>query len=598
MSRIRVLADHVANQIAAGEVVDRPASVVKELVENSLDAEAQRVRVHLRAGGRELVAVEDDGTGMDEDDAMACFDRHATSKLRDSEDLLAIATLGFRGEALPSIASVAKVHLKTRAREQETGTEVLLKGGTIERVGPIAWPGGTSIEVRSLFFNTPARKKFLRTEPTELRYISSMLTRLALARPDVHFVCTHNERPLLELVPYAQKLDRIADLYGPKLARSLTRLQRKAGGLELEAYVGPVHDNKPGGEYVHLFINGRAVRSPIVTAALQDAFHLVVPKGRLPVTLLYLQMPPSEVDVNVHPTKAEVRFYSPGAVREFLTRTLQEHLGAGAKGVLPEMSLGRDRNEKIRLALDSVYPEKRAVVVPEGAEPAWMPRPLAQQPAPGSRQPDSPAQQRPPQAAPLRLAELRYIGQLADTFLLLEDEEGLVVVDQHVAHERVRVEELIEGARSGRQAVQPLLVPEVVELAPAEGLALERGQEVLSRLGFEIDPLGPGSVAVRAAPAALPLADLEETLRTLARRLQSEGGPAPDPAELIEEALVMAACKGAIKAHDPLSPQQARALLEKLDHARHPFSCPHGRPAYFRLPLHQIEREFGRLGFA
>ena len=399
-----------------------------------------------------------------------------------------------------------------------------------------------------------------------------------------------------------------------------------------------------------MIINGRVVRSPVVNAALQDAFHLVLPKGRLPVTLLYLRMPPSEVDVNVHPTKSEVRFFSPNTVREWIVRAFRQHLGLDARNTLPEMSLGRDRNENLRLSLDSVYPPGRQAL-PPGAQPAWLPRPLPDSPdafaararqvfegpsdatgaRPNEQEADAPQQAgatparpgtpaeartalqgppsswgarlapeqplRAPGATQLNLAALRYIGQLADTFLLLEDEDGLVVVDQHVAHERVRVEALIDGARTGQSVVQPLLMPLVVELTPVDALALERGREVLERLGFEVDPLGPGSIAVRAAPAALPLVELEETLRMLARRLQSEGGPPPDPADLIEEALVMAACKGAIKAHDPLSPAQVRALLEKLDRTRHPFSCPHGRPAYFRLPLQQIEREFGRLGF-
>jgi DNA mismatch repair protein MutL len=640
MSRIRVLDDHVANQIAAGEVVDRPASVVKELVENSLDAGATRVAVHLKAGGRDLVAVEDDGAGMDEDDALLCFERHATSKLHKGEDLLAIGTLGFRGEALPSIASVARVVLRTRARDAETGTEVVLRGGTVDSVQPIAWPGGTTIEVRSLFFNTPARRKFLRTEATELRHITAMLTRLALARPDVHFRCTHNERELLHLPPYAERLERIAAIYGTKLARSLTRIERAAGPLALEGFLGPLHDTKSSTDYQQTFVNGRAVRSPVLSAAVQEAFHLVLPKGRLPVAILYLTMPPFEVDVNVHPTKAEVRFHSPGAVRQFVADAIREHLGAGARGMLPEVGLGRGRTDAIRVALDSVYPpESRGGWASAGAASPPLADAAGQQSAPSSGAPEgggapehrqapapgaapawtaeqvpfetawmpSPLREPMRPAAPLReaaagspagLAGLRYIGQLANTFLLLEDEEGLLIVDQHVAHERVRVEQLIDGVRSGSQAVQPLLMPEVVELDPAACLALEKGRAALGALGFEIDVLDAGSVAVRSAPAVLPLGDLEETVRLLARRLQDEGGRLPDAAELIEETLVMAACKGAIKAHDPLTPEQAHALLEQLDRTRHPFSCPHGRPAYFRLPLVQIERELGRLGFA
>ncbi len=673
MSRIRVLSDQVANKIAAGEVVERPAAVVKELVENSLDAGATRIVLHLEAGGRNLIRVEDDGRGMDGDDAVLCFERHATSKIRESEELLSVRTLGFRGEALPSIASVAKVRLKTRAEADDLGTEVLIEGGILKKVAPIAWPGGTTIEVRSLFYNTPARRKFLRTQQTELRHISAMLTRLALAHPKVRFLGFHKGRSILDLVPYPEALERIANLYGPKLAKSLTALHRSEEDHHLHAYIGPLHDTKSGSDYQHTFVNGRAVQSPTLRAAIRDAFRLVLPKGRLPVIILYLELPHGEVDVNVHPTKAEVRFFSPYRVRRFLTDALGEYLAVQARGDLPRMSLGRDRNERLRLRLDSVYPEKlgaagaaslegrnprvspassvglpgdedrvrwaRAETSFSGARPGaagergrqshlpLLPGLASQSPTPRLAHPYSAGSVvaaesgsdrgtegdaakvgesfvAPVQAGVgqgdlprLGLSQLRYIGQLANTFLLLEDEEGLVIIDQHVAHERVRLEALIDGVRNAKRTLQPLLIPIVIEFPPEAVMALERGNEPLLQLGFEIDSLDGGSVAVRTAPANLPVGEIEPTVRLLVRRLLDDAEELPEAAQLVEDALVMAACKGAIKANDPLAPQEAKALIQKLDRARHPFSCPHGRPSYFRLPLRQIEREFGRMGF-
>ena len=567
MARIHLLPDTIINQIAAGEVVERPASVVKELVENALDAGARNVKIRLLAGGRELVEVEDDGSGMDPDDALLALERHATSKIADAADLDRIATLGFRGEALPSIAAACRLTLETAAADGE-GTRVEVEFGRVVRVAPCARPRGTTVTVRDIFVRLPARLKFLRSEATELRHSVAALTALAFVRPEVGFAVEHGRRAILQLPPARDLGQRLPDLVGPARARQARPVRHTFGPVTVTGFLLP----PSGSRDMVVAVNGRAVRDRLLSGAVNRALR--GPSGALEAdAYLHLQLPAGEVDVNVHPAKAEVRFADPGRVMSAVTQAL-----AAA-----------------RVTMHGPVEVRRVVSVPVSTSPAPS-LPLGGPWPPYAGSPDQLRvyEASPPvpaaalsAAAPTRWG--RYIGQYRGTYLVLEDDDGLVLIDQHVAHERVLYEDLL--ADQTGPTVQRLLLPEIVELPPAlAALALEAAPE-LEALGLEIEAASGATVRVLALPAPLPAARAAAMLRQL---LTDLGEAAVPGGTLRERAAASLACQAAIKKNWSLSAAEAQALLADLARVRDPHRCPHGRPIVLRLPHDEIERRIGR----
>jgi DNA mismatch repair protein MutL len=558
MGRIRLLPDAVINQIAAGEVVERPASVVKELVENSLDAGATQVSVYLEAGGRALVQVDDDGCGMDADDALLALERHATSKIASAEDLAGLATLGFRGEALPSIAAVSQLTLETASVPGE-GTRVRVAFGRLLGQEPCPRPQGTRVKVERLFAQTPARLKFLRSPVTELRHIVETLQALAFAYPEVSFVLWHGRRKLLHVPKVADRASRLFQLMGQKPPEPL---QWEGDGLALEMFLLPP---TPSRQLV-VAINRRVVRDRLLSATLARALRSG--KGEWQADLfLHLQLPAGEVDFNVHPAKAEVRFANPGRVSSLLTQQILLALER-AHGAVP-----------VRLPEPAGTSSPGAFVQPhtlgfQVAEAVHRPTPA---PAPPSLSPSLPWG--------------RYLGQYRNTYLLVEDSEGLKLVDQHVAHERVLYERFLQAGE--RTSPQPLLIAEILEVPPAlSALVLEFRQELL-QAGLELEVLSGNSLRLLSLPAGLPASAGQELLLGLLQDLSAESLPGRSVRERIAASL---ACRAAIKKNTPLAPLEAEQLLRDLAQCRDPHRCPHGRPIVLSLSQEEIERRIGRRG--
>lgn len=558
MGRIRLLPDSVINQIAAGEVVERPASVVKELVENALDAAAQRIAIRLREGGRSLVQVEDDGCGMDADDALLALERHATSKIASAADLVRLETLGFRGEALPSIAAVSQLTLETAPAPGE-GSRVRMAFGRLLGQEPCGHPRGTTVKVESLFARTPARLKFLRSPATELRHIAETIQALAFAHHEVAFVLWHGERRLLHLSAAKDRAERLFQLLGnspppPQVVEH--------GPLKAEFFLLPP---SPSRQLV-VAINRRVVKDRWLAATLARALRSV--KGDWQADLfLHLELAPSEVDFNVHPAKAEVRFADPGRIASFLTQALATALAKRQGAVVVSL--------------------QQAPAPPPPAGPAsqtglpFRVRELAPLPS----EPPAPALQ------PIFTPWGRFLGQYRQTYLLVEDHEGLKLVDQHVAHERVLFEQLL--SLSERPSVQALLIPEVLELPPAlYALACEH-QAALAEAGVELEPLSGTSLRVLALPAAVPAGQAGELVLGLLQDLEQGSLPGQT---LRQRAAASLACRAAIKKNTPLAPSQAEQLLRDLARCREPYRCPHGRPILLALAHEEIERRIGRRG--
>jgi DNA mismatch repair protein MutL len=567
VARIRRLPDAVVNQIAAGEVVERPASVVKELVENAIDAGARTITVRLGEGGCRLVDVADDGCGMDAEDAVLALERHATSKLAADSDLAAVATLGFRGEALPSIAAAAHVVLKTAVADGE-GTLVEVNFGVLAEVRPCGRPRGTRIVVRDLFERLPARRKFLRTPATELRHASTILTALAFTHPEIGFALEHGGRSLVHLPPVADLAQRLPDLVGAQRARSASFASQTAGSLTVEVVLLPARHTAQ----LHLAVNGRIVRDRLMVATSNRALR--GPSGRLVAdAFVSLALPVAEVDVNVHPTKAEVRFSEPGRVAAALTAALAKARTA---------SLGPVEVRRIVSVSPAAHGSRPSLPLGHPLPPA--PRARA---APVVREAvASPAERA---GGPTLTPWGRYIGQYRDTYLVVEDGDGMLLVDQHNAHERVLYEELM--GRREAPASQPLLLAEVVELTPAlAALAAEVGEE-LRGSGLELETMSGAAVRVLATPSCLPVADAAHYVRQLLEDL--EGGAAPGES-LRERTAASLACHAAIKKNHPLSRVEAEHLIARLAAAEDPHRCPHGRPIVLRLEQAEIERRIGR----
>ncbi|MBS2021545.1 MAG: DNA mismatch repair endonuclease MutL [Deltaproteobacteria bacterium] len=604
--RIHLLPDTLANQIAAGEVVERPASVVKELVENALDAQATRVEIDLLDGGKRLVRVRDDGVGMGRMDAELCLRRHATSKLRSKEDLFAIGTYGFRGEALPSIAAVSRFSLLTCEPGALSGTRVEVDGGQLGSIGDAGAPQGTMIEVRDLFWNVPARRKFLKRGATEQSYVLETVLKLAVPRREAGFVVREDERVLLRLAPGETLEQRAAGALGPEVRGQLLPFDATVRGVRAHGLGASPEIAHGNARNLWLFVNGRAVRDRQLMHAVLRAYGEVLPHGRYPAALVFLEVPPSEVDVNVHPAKAEVRLADGRAAYEAIARGLAAVLAPGgwlhrtgsaqvpaARGytLAPTGEVG-SREELVRIPAE----DAQALRVSEALERYGQRAPWGQEPRDWSRQ----GQVAHPQAqllAPLPYFRgLRYLGQLQRTYLVCEGPRGLVLIDQHAAHERMNYQRLRRAADERGAPVQPLLVPRVLRLGAQTVALVQEARPALQAGGFELEDFGDGTLAVKALPALLSqLSDdrLSGLLADLAHELETQGRG--ESLEKLRDALLArAGCHASIRAHDALEPGEAQALLDALDGTDYGARCAHGRPVVAEWSTVEIEKRFGR----
>ena len=598
MGRINRLPAGLANQIAAGEVVERPASAVKELVENALDAGARRVAVTLELGGKRLIRVEDDGEGMIPADAELCVERHATSKIGSLGDLAAIATLGFRGEALPSIASVSHLRLRTRARGASSGVEVGLDGGEPARVTEAGLPEGTTVEVRDLFYNVPARRKFLKTDGAETGHISRALTALALAHAEVGFRLRSGPRTLFDYPPVASFADRFFQVYGDR--PELVEVRKEAAGIRLAGMVAALAADGPARGPQHLFVNRRAVKDRTILHAVNDAYSRATIKPRSPEVHLFLELPHERVDVNVHPTKAEVRFLEQSLVHEVVRRGLADALGQEA---VPQVSLAPSRGAPAEPRAHAIP----GIVAGMGAASRWGPVTDVFRRREGDAGRAGAVRERstasgdgadaevPVGAVPSVVgpAPLMPLGQFRDTFIIAVDNDGVVIIDQHVAHERILYEQVTERLTRGSLESQRLLEPLLIALPAGARDALAAHADDLARLGFEIDPFGGDSVRVAAVPALLSRGACETAVRALAEDLEGLDRGA-SVADAIGRIAASTACHAAVKANDRLTMEKMTYILRELRRTAYSTVCPHGRPVLLRLTRQELERRFER----
>ena len=683
MSQIRVLPDHVANQIAAGEVVERPASVAKELVENAIDAGATRITIDIEAGGRRLLKVSDDGHGMVRDDAVLAFERHATSKISKSEDLAGIATLGFRGEALASIASVARVDLTTRTEEAAAGTRVTIEGGKMREVKDAAHPRGTTIVVRDLFFNVPARRKFLRSEATESFHLTNLVTHYALAHPEIAFTLTNNGREVLRVTPANDLRERAYQIFGSEFLDNLLEVN---GGHErvarVSGFVSAPRDRRTSRDAQYLFVNGRFVRDRLIGRALSEGYRSILPHGVYPAALLFIDIPLEEVDVNVHPAKTEVRFRRAPAVADAVRDAVRTALasagyvrreakdvhdvrgaepevaesveqpatmsaaatesarvttpnvpqpvestwtidGSGAHQSQPEIEFSCETDEEAD-AGERLMAERQSAIAAQSDTArdldAILRDALADQPINAHREDGveslegggltplsntvQPKHDLPPLNSAARFAKevsaeslsnnIRPLGQLDESFIIATDNDGLLLIDQHVAHERVLFDKYraLESTRLAES--QNLLIPETFDLTPAQAIVFDAIAAELEHYGFELMRLSGRTVAIKATPADLPAGEARNMLKELLETVDAEKkGNARET--LRDDIAASLACHAAIKVNMPLTPEKMRWLIDRLLKTSSPTTCPHGRPVILRLTTRDILKGFHRI---
>jgi len=603
VNRIHRLPPELANQIAAGEVVERPASVVKELVENALDAGATRIAVVVEFGGKKLISVEDDGMGMSAEDAHLAVERHATSKIRAAGDLAAILTLGFRGEALPSIASVSKFRLRTRERGALSGTEIRIDAGVTVSDREVGAPEGTLIEVSDLFYNLPARRKFLKADTAEAAQVSRLVTQMALGYPEVGFTLRSKDRVLIEAPPAGSSEERFYQIYGDR--PDLVPVNKQAAGMSVTGFAAALAEQGPVRGPQHVFVNRRLVKDRTIAHAIQQAYSVATIKERSPEVHLFLEVPPDRIDVNVHPTKAEVRFLDQGLVHEVLRRALVDSLGQGSA---PELVLrpgmpapGQPGSTALPWSFEAspssgigqgVFGMRAEV---EGALAHAIDQGIpAQWPAGQPGQPD-------PRMGLVAghgtvstlIKPMVPLGQFRNTFIIAVDDDGVAIIDQHVAHERILFEQIAERLTTGRVEVQALLTPVVLELTSGEHQTLLSHVKELTRVGFEFEDFGGNSLRIAAVPALLDWNKCEAVLRAVATDLDGLSPGAGVDVALRQMAATMA-CHAAVKANDPLTREKMQYLLDELRRTSHSSVCPHGRPVVLRLTRREIERNFER----
>jgi DNA mismatch repair protein MutL len=580
MSRIRILPEVLSNKIAAGEVVERPASVVKELIENAVDAESTKVVLEIKKGGRALIRASDNGVGMDYDDAVMCTERHATSKIYDEKGLFSIATLGFRGEALPSIASVSDMEIITRIDSADAGTRIMVQGGKTGSVSEVGAPRGTMVSVNRLFFNTPARRKHLKTDKTEMGHISDTVSRMAIAWPDIHFKFLHNGRTLANWSSTPDRLHRIADvLKDESLEGHLHEVDYKDGNIRVHGFVASSSVTRATSRGLYTYVNGRFVRDKLLDHGVVEGYSGRLMKGRFPLVALFVTLPFDQVDVNVHPSKDLVRFLDPrqvyDAVAGAVKRTLETsgRLGWGQAGA-PRPRVGQS-------------PTPYTTFPAHGKVGESAPRPLSR--------PYSPPVEATAPLWPIRpFSSLRVIGQLHSTYVMCESEDGMVLIDQHAAHERVVFESLKAAYGQSDIATQGLLIPERLELSYREASILDALLKGLSEIGLEIEPFGGRTYLVKSVPDMLAGKPVKPLVMEIIEKM-AEVGLASGLHHAVDECLTVMACHGAIRAKERLSDEEMKTLLKQLDNLKNASHCPHGRPIIVHRSLYQIEKDFKRV---
>ena len=612
MSRIKLLPETVASQVAAGEVVERPASVVKELVENSIDAGASSIEIGIQRGGISRIRVVDDGCGMDRDDALLSLERHATSKIASAADLAAISTLGFRGEALPSIASVSRFRLTTREPRAVAGTEILVNGGRIETVRDGGEAPGTQVEVRSLFYNVPARRKFLRSETTETRNIEHQFFLQALAQPAIGFSLVRDEKVALQLPVTASLRDRIRDLYGAEFLNELLEIsEREYQGVRVRGWLGRAGVSRQTRAQQFVFVNGRAIDSGILATALREGYHTALMRGQFPVTFLFVDLDSQDVDVNVHPAKREVRFRDPGRIREAIVEAVRRTLESGRvdwqRKFSPPAPGGTTAVlSQISPPVQPSAPSSFERMGRDSARPSTSLSPdqptLPQPPMTGRG--DSPNRGRAievnhpyltpePGAAPKDDQQFQIIGVLNRLYVLMENSDGLVLVDQHAAHERILFEELRRRMEEEGVPSQRMLLPQTFSLPPRDAEWVERNVATLQKMGIGIEGFGAHSFRVDTLPAFLEIADATDFLRRVIDELKTTSRSS-SPLRLGEDMIAKTVCRHAVKANDPLRYPEIEKLIRDLLACDLPYCCPHGRPTMIQISHAELEKKFGR----
>jgi len=648
MSKIRVLPDSLANKIAAGEVVERPASIVKELIENSIDAGARSIEVAIETGGRRLIRVSDDGEGMTRDDAILAFERHATSKIKSAEDLEMILTLGFRGEALASIASVSKVRLRTQIEGELTGTEIEISGGRLLNVRDTAFSRGAEFEIRDLFFNVPARRKFLRSESTENFHIASMITHYSLANPDLSFRLINNNRETIHVSTAADLRERAYQLFGEEFIGDLIEVAGESGEMRVRGYVSSPSAVRKSRDSQYFFINGRYVRDKVINKALIEGYRAMIPSGVYPTAMLFVDLPPHEIDVNVHPAKTEVRFVRGTIVHDMVRDAIRASISRARAAVTPFS------DQRPQSVVESLVEPVRPAAVPAPAFSKTdidsgfaLPRPappeqgridLGRQAAPlpsiskdekaaafaqaeiqsdetieridaelseapvygrrigclGTRAVDSGSMLRPAQNLTLSADEINPLGQLHNSFIIGADRSGLLLIDQHVAHERILFEHHWTALRRRKVEAQRLLLPETIDLTPAQAAAIDQLLPELENNGFEIGRLSGRTIAIKSVPALLDpgsarslLVDLLDSIEVDRRGLTLD--------ELRAEIAASLACRAAVKINMPLTQEKILWMIDELMKMENPATCPHGRPIILRITMREIEKGFQRV---
>jgi DNA mismatch repair protein MutL len=590
-TRIHLLEEHTVNRIAAGEVVERPASVVKELVENSIDAGAHTITVEVEQGGKRLIRVADDGEGMSPADALLSIQRHATSKIRSADDLHAIVTLGFRGEALPSIAAVSRFEMLTKRADLDTGMRLLIEGGQVLQAEECAARNGTTVTVCDLFYNTPARLKFLKTVATELSHITELMTRFALAFPEISFRLLHNGQEIFVSQGSTDPRHALLAVFGREVARELRTIDHTQGHLRITGYISPPHLTRPTRAMQSFFVNRRLVRHRVLSKALDDAYRTLTPEGRHPIAAIFLQVPPYSVDVNVHPTKAEVKFSHEGEVYHAVLNAIRQALLQ--QGMIPSAL------PSLQSGLDIPKAAKR----PATGQSVWQAAPLPPQEVlhaellhrAGIDPPWTPSSEIQPVARPYAemLEGFQVLGQLDRTYIIASSSRGLLIVDQHVAHERVLYEKLTVLRQRQPLPVQQLLTPLVFHLDRRTAALLGEHLQEIQNMGFLLEPFGSDSVVLRGVPAWLRQRNVEALVRDLLDEIAELGVQRRLP--LTEESLVATtACKMAVKAGDTLSHTEMNHLLQELAETENPYLCPHGRPVVLVLSIEELERRFKR----
>ncbi len=633
MGQIRLLPDDVASQVAAGEVVERPASVLKELVENSLDAGASRIDVRFRRGGSSLIEVADNGCGMDREDALLCLERHATSKLRSGTDLASIATLGFRGEALPSIASVSRFRLATRQSGALDGTEIAVAGGRIDFVRACGCAPGTVIEVRNLFFNLPARRKFLRTEQTEQSHLETTFRLLALSHPNIRFTLSREDRVMHQLAP-TTLLERIRDLFGPELARRLIAVPDSGDApFRVYGYLGEPGLSRSDRSQQLVFVNGRAVENAVLSRALREGYHTALMRGQHPITFLFIEMDPGMVDVNVHPAKREVRFRDGRGLHEGVVRMVQEALQSHRGPWTRRFALeARHQGNDVPLAAHPSpatmstrgQPLLALSTESENVSPSRdpLPQPLIRYtkqhalPSEGSpsgdhqesgddqvgddqvsgdlslQQPGTGADD-PALTSKLEASLFKILGVLGKTYLVLENRQGLVMVDQHAAHERILFEQLRKRMEYQGALSQQLLLAQTIQLAPKDSDWVMKNLDTLEQMGIGLEPFGPSTFKLEALPAYLKASDPQRLMLDIIGEL-AQKSITTSRLRLGEDVIAKTVCRHAVKARDSLGPAECQRLLEDLLACDLPYCCPHGRPTMIQISYDELEKKFGR----